>query len=104
MDRRPSYTEALRAHLNIYLLPRFGPLRLDQVSVAPIEKMRDDMRELGRSTITINATIRMIGGIYQMAIRRGLCTANPADRVERAFAGVRELNAGERYPSRPGNP
>jgi integrase len=95
MDRRPSYTEALRARLNIYLLPRFGPLRLDQVSVAPIEKMRDDMRELGRSTITINATIRMIGGIYQMAIRRGLCTANPADRVERAFAGDRELNGGE---------
>ena len=56
MDRRPSYTEALRARLNIYLLPRFGPLRLDQVSVAPIEKMRDDMRELGRSTITINAS------------------------------------------------
>ena len=94
MDRRPSYTEALRARLNIYLLPRFGPLRLDEVSVAPIEKMRDDMRTLGRSTITINATIRMIGGIYQMAIRRGLCTANPADRVERYAAAADATLAG----------
>jgi integrase len=95
MDRRPSYTEGLRARLDTYLLPRFGSQRLDQVSVSAIEKMRDDMRTLGRSTITINATIRMIGGIYEMAIRRGLCTANPADRVERAYPGDRELNAVE---------
>lgn len=93
MDRRPSYTEALRARLNLYLLPNFGPLRLDQVSVAAIEKLRDDMRKLGRSTVTINHVIRMIGGIYQMAIRRGLWTSNPADRVERAFKGDHELSA-----------
>src|SRR5271154_4519450 len=27
MDRRPSYTEGLRARLDTYLLPRFGSLR-----------------------------------------------------------------------------
>ena len=105
MDRRPSYTEALRARLNIYLLPRFGPLHLDQVSRSHLsKKMRDDMRELGRSTITINATIRMTGGTTSTAIRRGLCTANPADRVERAPAGDRRTQRRRRYPSRPGNP
>jgi integrase len=92
-DRRPSYTEGIHARLQKYLLPRFGELRLDQISVAHIEKLRDELREAGRSPVTINGIIRMIGGISKMAMRRGLCTANPTDRVERAYAGDRELNA-----------
>lgn len=92
-DRRPSYTETLNSRLNKYLLPRFGTIHLDQVTVAGIEKLRDELREQGRSPVTINGIIRMIGGVYKMAIRRGLCTLNPTDRVERAYAGDRELSA-----------
>ena len=91
-DRRPSYTETLHSRLEKYLLPRFGPLHLDQVSVSGIEKLRDDMRKLGRSPVTINGVIRMIGGVFKMALRRGVCTINPVDRVERAYAGERELS------------
>jgi len=91
-DRRPSYTETLHSRLEKYLLPRFGPLHLDQVSVSGIEKLRDDMRKLGRSPVTINGVIRMIGGVFKMAMRRGLCTINPVDRVERAYAGEREFS------------
>ena len=91
-DRRPSYTETLHGRLGKYLLPRFGPLQLDQVSVSGIEKLRDDMRKLGRSPVTINGVIRMIGGVFKMAVRRGLCTINPVDRVERAYASERELS------------
>lgn len=91
-DRRPSYTETLRSRLDRYLLPRFGPLRLDQVSVAAIEKLRDDLRKLGRSSVTINGVIRMIGGVFKMAVRRGLCASSPVDRVERAYAGDREFS------------
>jgi len=61
-DRRPNYTETLHGRLEKYLLPRFGPLYLDQVSVSGIEMLRDDMRKLGRSPVTINGVIRMIGG------------------------------------------
>jgi integrase len=95
MDRRPSYSETLRARLHLYLLPNFGPIRLDRVTVAAIEQLRDDMRESGRSAVTTNHVIRMIGGIYQMAIRRGLCSSNPVDHVERAYQGDIELNATE---------
>jgi integrase len=92
-DRRPSYTETLHGRLNKYLLPQFGPIHLDQITVAGIEKLRDALHEQGRSPVTINGIIRMIGGIYKMAIRRGLCTLNPTDRVERAYAGDQELKA-----------
>ena len=67
--------------------------RCISVTVADIEKLRDRLREQGRSPVTINGIIRMIGGVYKMAIRRGLCTVNPTDRVERAYAGDRELTA-----------
>ncbi len=92
-DRRPSYTEGLHSRLKKYLLPHFGSLHLDQVTVTHIEKLRDTLREQGRSPVTINGIIRMIGGVYKMAIRRSLCTVNPTDRVERAYTGDRELTA-----------
>src|ERR1700722_12848649 len=38
-DRRPSYTETLHSRLNKYLIPQFGPLHLDQVTVTGIEKL-----------------------------------------------------------------
>jgi len=93
-DRRPSYTETLHSRLEKYLLPHFGPLHLDQISVSGIEQLRDDMRQLGRSPVTINGVIRMIGGVFKMAMRRGLCATNPVDRVERAYAGEREVSPG----------
>lgn len=76
-DRRPSYTEGLHSRLKKCLMPQFGRLRLDQVTVTRIEKLRDTPHEQGRSPVTINGIIRMIRGIYKMAIRRGLCTINP---------------------------
>jgi integrase len=103
-DRGPSYTDGLRSRLDIYLLPNFGQIPLDRVSVTGIEKLRDDMRERGLSTVTINSVIRMTGGIFEMAIRRGLCTVNPVQRVERAYAGARELDPnteGEADPATP---
>lgn len=65
-DRKPSYTETLHARLNKSLLPRFGSQQLDQVSVSGIENLRDEMRQLGRSSVTINGVIRMIGGVFKM--------------------------------------
>ena len=50
------------------------------------------MRKLGRAPVTINGVIRMIGGVFKMAMRRGLCAINPVDRVERAYAGEREFS------------
>jgi hypothetical protein len=81
----------LRSRLDLYLLPRFGSLRLDQITVGAIEKMRDDLRQAGRARRTVNGILQMGGAIYKMAVRRGLYNANPLDRVERAYAAVREL-------------
>jgi hypothetical protein len=83
-DRRPSYTQGLRSRRDICFLPNFAQIPLDRVSVTNIEKLRDDMRERGLSTVTTNGVIRIIGGVFAMVIRRGLCTINPVQRVERA--------------------
>jgi integrase len=82
----------LRSRLDLYLLPRFGSSRLDQISVGAIETMRDDLRQAGRATRTVNGILQMVGAVYKMAIRRGIYNANPLDRVERAYAGARELS------------
>jgi integrase len=103
-DRRPSYTEGLRSRLDIYLFPNFAQIPLDRVSVTNIEKLRDDMRERGLSTVTTNGVIRVIGGVFAMAIRRGLCTINPVQRVERAYAGVRELDPNREGEADPATP
>jgi hypothetical protein len=104
-DRRPSYVADLRSRLDLYLLPRFGLLRLDQISVGAIETMRDDLRQGGRATRTVNGILQMSGAVYKMAIRRGLYNANPLDRVERAYAAARELSTnGDEKGSEPATP
>jgi integrase len=94
-DRRASHIADLRGRLNKHLLPRFGADRLDRITVAAVEKLRDDMRADGYAPRTINTIIRIVGAVFRAAIRRGDAISNPVDRVERAFMAARELRSGE---------
>ena len=98
LDRRPSYAADLRSRVDKYLLPAFGMLRLDQISVAAIERLRDEMRRAGRATRTIKGVMQILDSIFKMAIRHGTCGANPMMRVERLHDAACELkskNSGE---------
>jgi integrase len=95
LDRRPSCVADLRARLDNHILPRIGSLRLDRITVAAIEKLRDDLRANSYAPRTINFIIRIVGAVFRAAIRRDEAVSNPVDRVERAFMAARELRAGE---------
>jgi integrase len=92
-DRRPSHVADLRSRLDKHLLPRFGSEQLDRITIAAIEKLRDDLRADGYAHRTINTVIRIAGAVFRAAIRRGECAVNPVDRAERAFVAARELTA-----------
>ena len=46
-DRRASHVADLRTRLDKHILPRVGTLRLDRITVAVVEKLRDDLRADG---------------------------------------------------------
>jgi integrase len=43
----------------------------------------------------INAILRIMSGVFRLAIKRGQCTRNPLDRVNRAMTVARELKPDE---------
>jgi hypothetical protein len=82
-DRRPSHVADLRSRLDKHLLPRFGAERLDRITVAAIEKLRDDLRAGGYAPRTINAVVRIAGAVFRAAIRRGECALRQRQRRRR---------------------
>jgi len=94
-DRRPSHVSDLRTRLDKHILPVFGPYKLDRISVASIEKFRNNLRDQKYARRTINCILRIVGSVFRLAIKRGLCSKNPVDRVERAKQVSIELKAGE---------
>ena len=94
-DRRPSHVSDLRTRLDKHLLPVFGSSKLDRITVASIEKFRNDLRDQKYAYRTINTILRIIGSVFKLAIKRGQCTKNPVDSVERAVHAAKELRGGE---------
>jgi integrase len=83
------------SRLDRHLVPRLGAERLDRITVTAIEKLRDHLRAESYAPRTINSMLRIVGAVFEAAIRRGECAANPVKRVERAFAAARELKPGD---------
>lgn len=92
-DRRPSHVSDLRSRLDGHLLPKLGKQRLDRVSVADIEKLRSELWTNGYARRTVNTIVRIAGAVFKAAIRRGECSQNPVDRIERSFSAAREVTA-----------
>ena len=94
-DRRPSHVSDLRTRLDKHILPVFGSHKLDRISVASIEKFRNNLRDRKYARRTINCILRIVASVFRLAIKRGLCSKNPVDSVERAKQVATELTAGE---------
>ena len=73
-DRRPSHVSDLRTRLDKHILPIFGTHKLDRITVASIEKFRNDLRDRGYAQRTINAILRIMGAVFKLGIKRGQCS------------------------------
>ena len=94
-DRRVSHVADLRSRLDKHLLPRLGALRLNHITVAMVESLRNDLRAQEYAPRTINTIVRIAGAVFRAGIRRGEAVRNPVDQIERAFTATRELVPGE---------
>ena len=94
-DRRPSHVSDLRTRLDKHLLPIFGSDRLDRITVAAIEKFRNDLRDRSYAHRTTNNILRIMGAVFKLGIKRGQCARNPVDSVERAVPAAKELKSGD---------
>lgn len=94
-DRRPSHVSDLRTRLDKHILPIFGTHKLDRITVTAIEKFRNDLRDRKYAYRTINAILRILGAVFKLAIKRGQCSKNPVDSVERAVLGAKEIKGDE---------
>jgi integrase len=91
-DRRPSHVFDLRTRLDKHILPIFGPQRLDRISVATVDRFRNNLRDRKYAYRTINTILRIMSAVFRLGIKRGQCTKNPLDSVERAVQIAEELN------------
>jgi integrase len=91
---RPSHVFNIRTRLDKQILPRFGDEKIDRISVAAVEALRDVMRDQGYAPKTINPTLQLVAAVFRLAIRRGQCTRNPGEIVERVVAPAVELTFG----------
>ena len=96
VDRRPAHVADLRSRLDKHILPRLGDLKLDRISPAAIEELRDALKADKYAPRTINAIIRIVSAVFRSAINRDQVVRNPVDRIERAFMAARELKPGEK--------
>jgi integrase len=94
-DRRPSHVFDLRTRLDKHILPIFGKHKLDRISVATVERFRNNLRDRKYAYRTINTILRIMSAVFRLGIKRGQCTKNPLDSVERASKVARELKAEE---------
>lgn len=66
-----------RASLDNEILPRFGHLKLRDVTVDHIAKFIRDLDAQGKSTSTIENHLKPLSGAFRYALRRGLVSVNP---------------------------
>jgi hypothetical protein len=59
------------------LKPHIGKLRLDQINLSVIEKLRDTLRCAGLSPQTVNKVLTTATAIFKLAVRRNYWTNNP---------------------------
>ena len=83
------------AKLQNRILPRFGALRLDTITVVELQLFYNELAE-ALTPATANRYMALIGRMFNLAVRWEVCSGNPVDIVET----VPERNARERHLSR----
>jgi integrase len=95
IDRRPSHVFDLRTRLDKHILPIFGACKLDRITVTMVERFRNSLRDRKYAFRTINTILRIISAIFRLGIKRGQCSKNPLDSVERVAQMAEELKGNE---------
>jgi len=90
------------SYTRVHLLPAFGALELEALTIELIEEFIAAKREEGKAVKSILNYLGLLQAMFAFAVRRGLCTRNPVALVEKPrgrrnvdirFLEVRELEA-----------
>jgi integrase len=83
MECKTSTADGYEGVLRLYLRPRFGKRRLDEVKRDDIKAMVSDLIALDLSRNTIRNAVCVIRGMFNQAIEAGILESNPAARLGR---------------------
>jgi integrase len=89
---KPAVVRAYASKFKNYLLPRFGPMALQDVRLSHVQAFVDDLTRAGQAPRTTRNAVMPLRVLYRWAIRRELASVNPCDGVQ--------FRAGERARDR----
>jgi integrase len=92
-DRRVSTYAAWQVHVDVHLKPGLGALRIDQVRVKEVARLRDGLRA-NLAPQTVNKLLTTATAIFTFANARDYTVRNPAALCDRC-----KLDAGEVSPA-----
>jgi integrase len=81
--RKPATLEGYESVLRIHLVPFFGDVALDSITVNGIEQFLAAKRDEGRAPKTIRNMLAFLNGIYAYAHRHGMVATNPVRMVDK---------------------
>jgi integrase len=76
---RPRSLRNYRVALDKWLLPRFGHWKLGRIRPDDVAALVRDMERNGRSGSTVGNTLKPLGGVFKLALRKGMASFNPLD-------------------------
>lgn len=87
---KPRYLDSQRQILRDHLLPRFGRVRLDEITEAEIDRFRDDQIAKGLSRKTVRNHLEILRRVLKVAHRRKLIAGVPV--VELPKKSAKKIN------------
>jgi integrase len=93
-ELRPNTRAAYESALRNWLLPRFGRMKISQLTEDHVALLIADMRSRGKAGWTVRGSLTPLRRILAYAARRGMIGSNPMDRLERGerpSVGRREM-------------
>jgi integrase len=76
--------EGYEANLRLYLRPRFGRRRAQEITVDDVARLITSMRDVGKAGWTIRNVLTTLSSLMSWAVRRGMVPTNPVRQLERA--------------------
>jgi integrase len=81
---RPRTLEDYGRRLELYVLPRLGERRLDEIGIDDVLALISDLRRRGYAGATICAVLIPLSRLFAHAVRRGLIGVNPISKLDRS--------------------
>jgi integrase len=81
-----------RIHLDKYLIPILGAVRIDRINVAAAEALRDRIHAGGLAPKTVNKVLTTGAAVFDFAMRRQFVKLNPFELAERLRQNPADLS------------